>query len=210
MTCRRSPSSTSTRSSPAPTARTWSTPGCAFCPPSRPTPTCAGYGDLRLPGCPADAPPGDPARDDAEEQLPVPARPRLDAGLQNLRALGVGFHVVHGALDQDAPSLSCGEVDLVDLEGDLVLGVGDAGTEILICGAVLGGAEPDCSPVQPVVDGEHRRAVPARVRDPADAPRRDQPHAFRLVQVLQHWPPIGGIRHGVTPVRDQVWLRTLA
>src|SRR5580700_12347436 len=89
------------------------------------------------------------------------------------------------AMDEDTPALAGRFVDVVDLERDLVLGVSYPGLEILSRGAVLCGAEHDRALMHPVVDREDAQAVPAQVRKPADAARRDQPEALRRIQRLQ-------------------------
>lgn len=66
---------------------------------------------------PADAPAGDTGGDNAKEEFPDIGGPRLDARFQNRCAFGFGVHVVRGTLDENAPSFSCGTVDINDLEG---------------------------------------------------------------------------------------------
>ena len=56
---------------------------------------------------------GDVVREDPQEQFPLAGGPRFDAGLLGGLALGLGFHVVRGSLDQHAPALAPGLVDLV-------------------------------------------------------------------------------------------------
>ena len=97
---------------------------------------------------------------------------------------------MQGALDQDAPAFPGRHAEVIDLEGDPVLGVGDPGAEVLVRGAVLDRAKHDGSLVQLVVDREHRRAEPAGIGDPADASGRDQPQALGLVQFLKQPMPL--------------------
>ena len=113
-------------------------------------------------------PAGDTGGDNAKEEFPDIAGPWLDARFQDRCAFGFGVHVVRGTLDENAPSFSCGTVDIVDLEGHLVLGALDTGAEILVGRAVLHGAEHDASLVQLVVDRNHRQAEPAGVWEPAE------------------------------------------
>jgi hypothetical protein len=75
------------------------------------------------------------------------------------------------ALDEDAPPLAGRLIDVIDLERDLVFSVSYPGLEILPGRAVLRGAEHDGPVVQPVVDGEDRKAVSARISEPADTAR---------------------------------------
>jgi hypothetical protein len=122
-----------------------------------------------------DAAAGDAGRDDADEQLPLPAGPGLDARLLSRCALGLGVDVVRGPLDQYAPALAADHVELVDLERHLVIAAGDAGLQVLVEGAVPGGPEHDRPVVPLVVHRQHGRAEPAHVSDAADSARRYQP-----------------------------------
>src|ERR1035437_2101481 len=133
----------------------------------------------------ADAPAGDPEGNDAEEEFPLPARPGVDARFQDRGALFFAVHGVRGALDENAPALPCDQVEVVDLEGHLVLGAGYSGPEVLVERAVLCRAEHDGSLVQLVIDRKDCHAGLAGVRDPANAAKRHQPHALGLVQVFQ-------------------------
>src|SRR6266496_2345557 len=79
-----------------------------------------------------DTPPGDPGRDDAQEMLAVPACPCLDARSQHRCVLVGRVHVVRGTLDENAPALPRGGVDVVDLERHLVFRPAYPGTEVLV------------------------------------------------------------------------------
>src|SRR5580693_5808921 len=135
---------------------------------------------------PADTPAGDTGGLDADEQVFPPAGPGLDARPHHLRALVLGLDVVGRALDEDAPPFPGGRADLVDLESHDVVRVGYAGPQVLSQRAVLPGPEYDGLLGQRKVDRQHGRPVPARVPDPADAARRDQPQALRLVERFHH------------------------
>jgi hypothetical protein len=137
-------------------------------------------GSMKLP----DAPTGDPRREDTEELFSVSAGPRFDTRFQGCYSFRSGVHVVRGALDQNAPALSSGEVEVVDLKSDLVLGVRYPGAEVFVKRAVLRSAEDDGSLMQLVINWEHRHAGPAGISDPADTARRDQPQALSLVQLF--------------------------
>src|SRR6185437_11285067 len=136
---------------------------------------------------------GHPVRDDPQEQLPLASGPRLYAGLLGRGALGLALDVMGGSLDQHAPALAAGHVDLVDLERDMVVAAGDPGLEVLVERAVPGGAEHHCPVVPPVIHGQHDRAEPALVSDAADPARRNQPQALGLVKLLDH-----AVSHGST------------
>ena len=187
-------------SAPARRSAPWSSPHARTSrSPARPAPCSPG--PSRMPGVPWLAPvqaaAGDPGGRDPDGLLPRPGWPGLDARRQHRGSLGVGAHVVCRAMDQDAPARAGRFVDVVDLERDLVLGVSYPGLEILSRGAVRCGAEHDRALMHPVVDREDAQAVPAQVRKPADAARRDQPEALRLIQRLQGVVRIAarGIRH---------------
>src|ERR1700733_5638771 len=98
------------------------------------------------------------------------------------------------SLDEHAPTLTRGLVEFVDLERHLVLGVGDAGAQVLVRVAVRHGPKYDRSLEQHVVDREDGRAVPAGEREPPDPARGDQPQAFRFLQSLQNWLTVSGLR----------------
>ena len=90
------------------------------------------------------------------------------------------------ALDQHAPAFSRRMVEVVDLEGDPVLGMRDAGPQVLIRGAVLGGPEQDRAVIQLVVDREARSGRTGRRTPAADTARGDEPQALGLIQFLEH------------------------
>jgi chromate transporter len=125
---------------------------------------------------------GDAGRDDADEQLPLPGGPRLDARPFGRFPLVLG-HVMGWPLDQHAPPLTPGQVDLVDLERHPVVTAGDAGPQVLVQRAVLGGPEHDRLVVPLVVDRQHSRAEPALVGNPADSAPCYQLQALSLVEL---------------------------
>src|SRR5271166_821368 len=136
---------------------------------------------------------GDAVRDDPQEQLPVPGGPGLDARLLGPRARLLGFDVVRGPLEQHAPALTPGYVDVVDLERHQVIAAGDPGLQVLVQRAVPGGPEHDRPVVPLVVHRPHSRAEPAHVGDAADSARRYQPQALGLGQLFD-----GAVSHGST------------
>jgi hypothetical protein len=131
-----------------------------------------------------DAPAGDPRGDDSEELFSVSAGPWLDTHFQGCCPFRSGVHVVRGALEQNAPALSRGEVIVVNLKADFVLCVRYPGAKVFVKRAVLRGTEKDGSLMQLVIDWEHCHAGPAGISDPADAARRDQPQALSLIQLF--------------------------
>src|SRR6266481_122939 len=75
---------------------------------------------------------GHAVRDDPQEQLPLAGGPGLYAGLLGRGALGLALDVMGGSLDQHAPALAAGYVDLVDLERHQVVTAGDPGLQVLV------------------------------------------------------------------------------
>lgn len=63
--------------------------------------------------------------------------PRLHSGAEDRRALSLGAQMMGRAPDQHRPSRARRQVDLVDLQGDVVIGARDAGKEILVGKGVL-------------------------------------------------------------------------
>src|SRR6476620_4342492 len=57
--------------------------------------------------------------------------PRLEPGIDERRALGLGIQMMCCSPRQHDPPLVCLRVDLVDLYGDLVVGVLDTGAQVL-------------------------------------------------------------------------------
>src|SRR5689334_518526 len=139
-----------------------------------------------------DAAAGDAVRNDADEQLPVTGWPGLDARPFGRFALVLG-HVVSRSLDQHAPALAPGRVDLVDLERHLVVAARDPGLQVLVERAVAGGPEHDGPVVPLIIHRQHGRAEPALVGDAADSARRNQAQALGLVKLLDH-----AVSHGST------------
>jgi chromate transport protein ChrA len=136
---------------------------------------------VRLPGG-LDPAAGDAGRDDADEQLPLPGGPGLDARPFGRFPLVLG-HVMGWPLDEHAPPLASGHVDLVDLESHPVVTARDAGPQVLVQRAVLGGPEHDRLVVPLVVHRQHGRAEPALVGDPADSASCYQLQALGLVEL---------------------------
>ena len=124
---------------------------------------------------------GDAGRDDADEQLALPGGPGLDARPFGRFPLVLGY-VMGWPLDQHAPALTPGQVDLIDLEGHPVVTAGDAGPQVLVQRAVLGGPEHDRFIVPLVVHRQHGRAEPALVSDPADSAACYQLQALGLAE----------------------------
>jgi len=125
---------------------------------------------------------GDAGRDDADEELPLPGGPGLDARPFGRFPLVLG-QVMGWPLDQHAPPLAPGQVDLVDLERHPVVTAGDAGPQVLVQRAVLGRPEHDRLVVPLVVHRQHSRAEPALVGNPADSAPCYQLQALSLVEL---------------------------
>src|SRR5258708_18131652 len=102
--------------------------------------------------------------------------------------------MVSGALDEHEPAFLPVTADLVDLEGHLVVGTFYTGAKGLIERAVQRGPEHDGALIQLIADGDHGGAAPPGVGEPAEAARRDQPHALGLVHSLHLRIPTRRIR----------------
>ena len=135
---------------------------------------------------------GDAGRDDAYEQFPLAGWPGLDARPFGRFPLVLG-HMVSRSLDQHAPALAPGDVDLVDLESYPVVTACDTGPQVFVQRAVLGCPEHDRLVVPLVVHRQHGRPEPALVGDAADPARRNQPQALGLVKLFDH-----AVSHGST------------
>jgi hypothetical protein len=88
------------------------------------------------------------------------------------------------SLDQHAPSLAAGCVDVVDLERHLVIPARNPGLQVLIERAVLGGPEHHRPVVPLVVHRQHHQTEPALVCDAADSALRYQPQALGLLEFI--------------------------
>src|SRR5262249_60413789 len=58
--------------------------------------------------------------------------PRLEPGIDDRRALGLGIQMMGRPPCQHDPPLACLRIDLVGLHGDLKIGVGNTGTQVLV------------------------------------------------------------------------------
>ena len=58
--------------------------------------------------------------------------PRLKPGIDERRALGLGIQMMCRSPRQHDPPLVCLQIDLVDLHGDLVVGVRNTGAQVLV------------------------------------------------------------------------------
>ena len=120
------------------------------------------------------------------------SRPRSGPGGQPIRTtpdIWAKIIAEFAAPDQHGPSLMRLEIKPVDLEGDVVVGVRDTGSEVLIGIGVLGGAENDRTFVQLVLNWQRHGPVPAAVDQSPEPLGAEQPKAFILVQALHHPPP---------------------
>jgi hypothetical protein len=133
----------------------------------------------------ADAAPGDPGGDNANDHFPVPGRPWLDARA-GVRVQLIRGHVVGRPLNEHAPATPGTPVDLVDLECHVVVRARDPGPQVLIERAVLRGTEHDRPAVQRVVHRQHDRPEPADVGDPADPSWRYKLQALILAELLEY------------------------
>lgn len=94
------------------------------------------------------------------------------------------MHQVRGPLDNHRPAGPVALIDLVDLEADPVVGVGDPGVEVLVQRPVGSGAEHHGLIMHPIVHRQDERAISTRISDSADLTGVHQPEAFRLGEFL--------------------------
>src|SRR5215469_572606 len=87
--------------------------------------------------CAPDAPASDEGRADPDEVIPAASGPCLDARSKRVGLLLLGINVMRRALNQHTPALPRLEIELVNLERDAVLGVGEASPEVFVDGAVV-------------------------------------------------------------------------
>src|SRR5690348_13720130 len=78
--------------------------------------------------------------------------PRLEPGIDERRTVGLGVQMMCRPSRQDDPPLVCLRIDLVDLYGDLVVGVGDTGAQVLVKDAI-----PRAQDDRPSIDLVHDR-----------------------------------------------------
>src|SRR6266496_550279 len=131
--------------------------------------------------CPADAMAPDKSGIYLDKVLRFALDPRLDPGVYDRRALSLGVHMMRRASDQHSPSHARRQIDLVDLHGDVVFGMRDTSTEVLVGEGVLGGAENDRTFVHLVLNRQRRRPIPAVIDEAPEPLDAEQPKTFSLV-----------------------------
>jgi hypothetical protein len=97
-------------------------------------------------------------------------------------------------------------VDLVHFHYDLVVGLRDTGTQVLIKQDRVPRAQDDRSLVDLVRDRQRCEPIPARLDQAAHPAIGEQLHAFSLAQALQHTPGTRS-RAGAEQNRWQNWGR---
>src|SRR5215472_4809660 len=93
-------------------------------------------GPSLLTSCRADAYAKDSGGTHPDEVRRYILDPRLEPGIDERRALGLGIQMMCRAPRQDDPPLVCLRIDLVDLYRDLVVGVRNTGAQVLVEDAV--------------------------------------------------------------------------
>src|SRR5260370_3758637 len=130
--------------------------------------------------CPADTVAPDTSGIYLDKVLRFTLDPRLDPGVYNRSALSLGVHMMRRASDQHSPSHARRQIDPVDLHGDVVFGVRDTSTEVLVGEGVLGGAENDRTLVHLVLNRQRRGPIPAGINQSPGPPGAGRPPALPL------------------------------
>ena len=94
--------------------------------------------------------------------------PRLEADVGDRCTLGLGVYVMSRTPDEYHPSLACVGIGLVDLQGDLVLGMRDTSAQVLFGEEDLVSAENDRSFMDLVLGRQRHRPIPAVVEPPGE------------------------------------------
>jgi hypothetical protein len=88
--------------------------------------------------------------------------------------------------DQHDPPLTRFDIDLVCFHRDLVLGLRDTRTQVLVKEDGIPRPQDERPLVDPVHDWQRRGPVPAGVDQAPERPAREQLPAFGLIQELYH------------------------
>src|SRR5215472_3082763 len=89
-------------------------------------------GPSLLTSCLADAYAKDTGGTHPDEMRRYILDPRIEPGIDERRALGLGVQVMCRSPRQDDPPLMCLLMDLVGLDGDLVVGGRNTGAQVLV------------------------------------------------------------------------------
>jgi len=120
--------------------------------------------------------------------------------------------MVRRTLNNDKPSFFRITSDLVDLEGDPVVGAPYSGAKGLISAAPQRGTHHDAAIEQLVADRKYRQPVLAGVRDPADTTASDEPQALRRAALIYASGPPDSIRcwsaGGPHHAASAAWIRS--
>src|SRR5262245_64993245 len=98
----------------------------------RPTPLRSTRVTPLLASCRADAYAKDTCGTHPDEVRRYILDPRLEPGIDERRALGLVIQMMRRSPRQHDPPLACLRIDLVDLHGDLVVGVRNAGAQVFV------------------------------------------------------------------------------
>src|SRR5215472_8256637 len=134
-----------------------------------------------------------------DEMLGLAVDPRLETDVADRGTLGLRVYVMGRAPDEYDPSLARFGIDLVDLHRDLVLGIRNTSTQILLSEGNPVGAENDRSPMNLILGRQRNRPTPTRVNQAPDPSGAEQLHARGLIQGL-HEAPGAHSRAGRTEV----------
>src|SRR5690242_3678379 len=145
---------------------------------------------LPLASCPADAVAPDTGGIHPDEVRGYPLDPRLEPGTDERRALGLGIQMMRRPSCQHEPSLPRFRIDLVHFHYDLVLGLRDTSTQVLVKEGGVPRAQDNRLSVDLVRNRQRGGSVPAGVGQTPHPAVGEQLHAFSLTQALQHTPGI--------------------
>src|SRR5262245_18374772 len=151
-------------------------------------PIVAGSSHGVLASCSADAVAPHPGGAHPDKVRRHALDPRLEPGIDERRVLSLGIQMMRRPAYQHMPPLTRFQVELVGLHGDLVLGLGDASTQLLVKEDGVPRAEDDRPCVDLVHDRQRREPVPAGVDQTPKPPAGKQLYALGFAQALHHAP----------------------
>ena len=117
-----------------------------------------------------------------------PLDPRLEPGIDERRALGLGIQMMRRPPYQHEPPLARFHIDLVYLHRNLVLGMGDPSTQVFVEEDGVPRPQDNRPLGGPVRDRQRRGPVPAVVDQTPEPSIGEQLEAFSLIQEVHHTP----------------------
>src|SRR5580704_8291131 len=126
----------------------------------------------------------------SDEVWRYPVDPRLEPGIDERRALGLGVQMMRRAPYQHEPSLTRVHIDLVHLHRDQVLGVLDTSTQVLVKEDGVPRAQDKRPCIDLVHDRQRRGSSWAVVDQTREPPTGEQVHGLGLAHALRCGPGI--------------------